>query len=360
MIFSRKQYLYGFAATVLFAVVAICNLGISREQIQAQPQPLRVKTMTVSSDMLSSSQLFAGEIHSQFETPLSFQVAGKILERHVEVGDRVTKGQVLITLDKKDLEQSLRNASAQVKHAKSALELAKKNLERYKKLLSAGAVSKLAYDQTQHEYKSALSSLEQANANYEECRNQLNYAELKADKDGIIIQTHADPGQVVNTGTTVLTMAVHSNLQAQFNVPEQTVSKIKAGDAVKISSNYSSDEIEGRIFEISPIADEKTHTFKVKASFEDKSTIKLGMTVRVALSTAGSDNSSFIPRSAVTAINGESGVYAVENNKAIFRKVSLGRLQDSKVEIKSGLNTGEVIVIAGANRLHDGQLVEIM
>ena len=360
MKFSRKQYLCGFAATVLFTVIAIFNIGISREQTPTMVMPLRVKTMTVSSDMMSSSLIFAGEIHSQFETPLSFQVAGKILERHVEVGDRVSKGQVLLTLDKKDLEQSIRNASAQVKHAKSALELAQKNLARYRKLLSAGAVSKLAYDQTQHEYKSSLSSLEQANANYEECRNQLNYAELKADKDGIIIQTHADPGQVVNTGTTVVTMAVDSNLQAQFNVPEQTVSMLKTGDAVKISSNYSKEEIDGSIFEISPIADEKTHTFRVKASFADRGALKLGMTVRVALSAAPSEQSSFIPRCAVTAINGESGVYSIENSKAVFRRVTLGRLKENQVEIKSGLSNGEVIVIAGASRLHEGQLVEIM
>ena len=163
---TRKHYLVGVAITVLFAVVAIFNLGISREQAQTEAQPLRVKAMTVSSDMLSSSLLYAGEIHSKFETPLSFQVGGKILERHVEVGDRVSKGQVLITLDKKDLQQSIRNADAKVKNARSALDLAKKNLERYKKLLSAGAVSRLSYDQCQHEYKSALSALTNAFLRY--------------------------------------------------------------------------------------------------------------------------------------------------------------------------------------------------
>ena len=357
---TRKHYLSGLAITVLFTVFAIFNLGISREQTQTEALPLRVKAMTMSSDMMSSSLIYAGEIHSKFETPLSFQVGGKIQERLVEVGDRVSKGQVLLTLDKKDLEQSIRNADAKVKNARSALDLARKNLDRYKKLLSAGAVSRLSYDQCQHEYKSALSALEQANANYEECRNQLNYAELKADRDGIIIQTYADPGQVVNTGTTVLTLAVSSNLQAQFNVPEQAVSTLKIGSPVKISSNYSSDEIDGSIFEISPIADDRTHTFKVKASFEDNGALKLGMTVRVLLDADAGSISNFIPRSAVTAINGESGVYTIENNKAIFKKVSLGSLKEDKVEIKSGLNQGDVIITAGANRLHDGQIVEIM
>ncbi len=357
---TRKHYLIGVAVTVLFAVIAIFNLGISREQTQTEALPLRVKAMTVSSDMMSSSLIYAGEIHSKFETPLSFQVGGKVQERLVEVGDRVSKGQVLLTLDKKDLQQSIRNADAKVKNARSALDLARKNLDRYKKLLSAGAVSRLSYDQCQHEYKSALSALEQANANYEESRNQLNYAELKADRDGIIIQTYVDPGQVVNTGTTVLTLAVDSNLQAQFNVPEQAVSSLKIGSGVKISSNYSSDEIEGTIFEISPIADDRTHTFRVKASFADNGALKLGMTVRVSLDTAASSISNYIPRSAVTAINGESGVYTIENNKAVFKKVTLGSLKEDKVEIIAGLNQGDVIVTAGANRLHEGQIVEIM
>ena len=145
-----------------------------------------VKTQTIDYGASSNEDNYAGVVKGRYETNLAFQVSGKILSRNINLGDRVSAGDVLMVIDDKDIRQSVNAYDAQVEAAKSQLNLAQSNLARYEQLYAANAVSAQSLDQYQNAYDSALSAYNQAVAQATQGYNSLGYTQLVANANGVI------------------------------------------------------------------------------------------------------------------------------------------------------------------------------
>jgi multidrug efflux system membrane fusion protein len=356
---KRKRY-YGYIVGILLLLVVIGGyLGIHHNEQEVKVMPVPVKVFTVGKEENSAGITYAGEIHSGRESDLSFQTSGKVLKRLVKIGDHVYKGQVLAVLDTRDLEQSTRNAQAQVVSSESQLRLAEKNRQRYQQLLTKGAVSEATYDQYKQQYEAAQAAVEQSRAQQVQSNNQLGYSKLIADMDGVITKIQIEAGQVVSSGVTVVTLADAADLEMRFSVPEQVIAKFTEGQRLTIHSYGSGQsDYEAVVREISPLADAETRTFMVKAQLKgDISLLRLGMTAKASIAQAVS-STLCIPLSALLEQPGKGkGVWLLREGVVSFQPVKVGEAFKDQVPICYGLKAGDRIVAAGVQRLREGQLV---
>lgn len=359
--FSKKRKIYygtGLAALLIFAGALLWHMLPEVPKTVEAATP--VKVFVVGATEGTAAQVYAGEIHSVYESNLSFQTAGKILSRRVKAGDRVRKGQVLAVLDTRDLEQAVYNAKAQESAVNSQLKLAEKNMRRYQQLLMEGAVSEAIYDQYVQQYEAAQAAVEQSHAQSAQAVNQFGYSLLTADREGIVTKIKAEPGQVVAAGDSIATLADDGALEVEFAVPEDAVVNFTMGTSIDMQLwSRSKNDYAAVVREISPMADAETRTFQIKARLQgDLSAVRLGMTAKVFLRNGGEKKVSYIPLAAVFERPDQGkGVWVIHDGRVYFASVELGELRKDQVEVLSGLAQGERIVAAGGQKLSEGQMV---
>ena len=349
--FSKKRKIYygtGLAALLIFAGALLWHMLPEVPKTVEAATP--VKVFVVGATEGTAAQVYAGEIHSVYESNLSFQTAGKILSRRVKAGDRVRKGQVLAVLDTRDLEQAVYNTQAQESAVNSQLKLAEKNMRRYQQLLAEGAVSEAIYDQYVQQYEAAQAAVEQSHAQSAQTVNQLGYSMLTADREGIVTKIKAEPGQVVAAGDNIATLAVAEDGVENFTIGTSIDTQLWS----RRKNDYAA-----VIREISPMADAETRTFQIKAQLQgDLSAVRLGMTAKVFLRNGGEKKASYIPLAAVLEQSDQGkGVWVIHDGRVYFASVELGELRKDQVEVLSGLAQGERIVAAGGQKLSEGQMV---
>src|SRR5690606_10155276 len=168
----------------------------------ARPDAPWVKTVAVANDGAALISL-SGAVRARYETPIAFQVGGRILARHVDAGHRVATGQKLFSLDPRDLKAAERVASAQVAAAEASLATAKSELERQRQLVEQQFVSAQALERFDLAVRNAASQRDAAQATLAQSRNALHYAELHAEHAGVLIDVSGEPGQVVARGQAI-------------------------------------------------------------------------------------------------------------------------------------------------------------
>ena len=193
-----------------------------------------------------------GEVRPRYETPLAFQIEGRIERRHVESGDRVEAGERLFHLDEKDLRENLQAAIAEREVAESTLALASSDLERDRRLLRDQHISQQTVDRTELREREARSQLNAAEARVELARNALDYAELRAPADGVITRVTGEPGQVVGPGQGVGMLAHDGRRELVFDFPEEVqppqtgTARSADGEAIALSRREVAGELEPR------------------------------------------------------------------------------------------------------------------
>ena len=319
-----------------------------------------VRTTTVGSSSNPNSYTYPGEVRGKYESNLAFQVGGKIVGRNVNLGDTVRAGQVLMTIDPKDVRQSFNLYQAAVNSAQSNYKLARDNAARYETLFSKGAVSEAIRDQYRTQYEAAAATLQQAEAQLIASSHQLEYTELRADHDGVISALSGEIGMVVSAGTPVATLVQAGDREIQIFVPEGRLNTIRPGQPCKVTF-WALDNVtaNGTITEIAPMADQATKTYKVRVTLNEMpAAAKLGMTAKVQLD-EGSTADILIPRSAIYGTTGAPKVWVVKDSKVSLTTVSISGYKDDKVIITSGLKAGDIVVIAGVTKLADNMEVKI-
>ena len=182
----------------------------------------------------ASQDVFPGEVRARYEPELGFRIAGKISQRKVDVGDRVSKGDVLATLDTDDVNLQLDAARARFASAQADHKLARTELDRHQALLERQVISRSQYDAVESRFDAAQAQLRQARANLNVARNQTDYATLQAPQDGVIAQRRAEAGQVVAAGQPVFVLAVDGDREVRIDLPEQDVGRFVIGMPVAI------------------------------------------------------------------------------------------------------------------------------
>ena len=332
----------------------------SCEKPAASPPPPRpALVMEVGKTASSSAMVLVGEVKSRFESNQGFRINGKIIERKVDVGAIVKKGQILARLDAADSNLGASAAMADVRVAEANRALAKSEVERQRQLVDKKFISQSALDRYEAELKTADARVNQAKAQAAVSGNQSRYTALVADRNGIVTQIRAEPGQVVETGEMIAQVVDTTQIEVLVAVPESRVAKIKVGDVATIKlwsdreKTYS-----GKVREIAPAANSATRAFDVRVAFIDADeTVKLGMTAGVRLE-GDAPASIIIPSGALTQLNGKNSVWVIDiNNLASSREVTAGQYTEEGVTITSGLQAGELVAIAGVHTLIKGQKV---
>lgn len=352
----RGYWLPGHGIIVLLsAMLLACEKPV---EPPLPPRPALV--MVAGKSSTNNAMVLVGEVKSRYESNQGFRIKGKIIERKVDVGSLVKKGQMIARLDATDADLSAQAASADVRSAEANYNLAKVEFERQRKLVEKKFISQSALDIREAELKTSAARLQQVKAQAAVSGNQSRYTALLADRDGVITQIHAEPGQVVDAGDVVAQIVDAKQIEVLVSVPESRMAKLKVNDIVTIKLWADREKTyTGKVREIAPAASSATRAFDVRVTIADADdAIKLGMTAGVRFADIKTAEM-IIPTSALTQINGKNTVWVVDKNGiANPREVTAGQYTEDGVSISNGLQAGEMIAIAGVHTLIKGQKVQ--
>lgn len=332
--------------------IAGCSSGDDKEKERL------VRAMTVSLTKENSCPALTGQVAAHTLVAASFRVSGKIAERLAYAGDAVHKGQVLAVLDKTILNNTWISAKAQTAAARAALVQAEQHNARVQGLLRERAVSRENAEASVRQAKSARASLEAAEASEASALEQLGYAELKAEEDGIIVDRLAEAGEVVSAGQPVFRIALHEGRDAVFDVPAMLLSSLPAGQAVEACLDRRPDICSrATVYEVSPEADAATRTHRTRAHLEKPDQMDLGAALTVR--PLREEEAIRIPFAALANVGGSPCVWIIDAKtmQVAPHKVQIGAYSQDTVTVTSGLKEGDRIVTAGVQLLQEGQTV---
>ena len=349
----------GAAGTlILLSALVACH----KEEKAASQAVRPVRTVTVELQEGGEKVSLTGEIQPRYQADIGFRVNGKILERPVDVGTQVKKGDLLARLDPQQYRQDFEVAKAEVAAAEAEVTRSQAQEYRQRELLKNGNTTRVQYDQALKTFKTAQAQLDSAQAKQIQASENLGYADLKADNDGVITAIGADAGQVVSAGQMVVRLAQPGEREGVFNIGEGAF-KTRPKDPTVTVHLVSNPEIEtaGKVRYVSPQADPATRTYTVRVSLPDAPPqMRLGANV-VGTVTLDQGQTVSIPGSALFQKDGKPAVWLVEKDKTVqLKPITVQRYQGDSVVVGDGLAQGDVVVTAGVQKLLPGQKVALM
>lgn len=341
---------------VAVALLAACGRGEKQQAIEIRP----VRVMTIEQTQSGGSVTLTGTLQAQSEVNESFRIDGRLIDRSVDVGDRVQRGQVLARLDRMNEESNLQTARAQESAAEARAVEARFNFTRMRDLVAEKAVSRALFEQAQAMYQVTQSQVASARALADIAQNRLSDTNLVAETTGVVTARGAEPGEVVSAGRMIVQVAREGAVDAVFDVPARIkdIASPNGQIAVVLTSDPSV-TAEGRVREVSPRADPVTGTFAVRVQvINPPPTMRLGSTVTGSM-TLATPSSIEIPASALIGPGGKPAVWLVDTKTGTVsvREVALQAFDAERVQVSSGLEAGDVIVTAGVQALRPGQKV---
>ncbi|KKX87178.1 efflux transporter periplasmic adaptor subunit [Vibrio parahaemolyticus] len=343
-----KHTLIGAVVTLsLSTLLTGCNKAISEP---AEPLIKPVKLLAVKDLTVDDSDAFLARIDATYRAQLSFQVGGEVEKLLVRMGQGVEKGEVLATLDPKDLQLALDAAQAQYA-------LAKTQWERAKSLYSKKLISTDSYDQKETQYKAALASFEQA-------KTDLSYTKIQAPFDGVVSYTYVKPYQVVGEKQEILNLIDNTTLDVSFTLPVSyaesvSLSALKNAEMWVTMDSEPSKRIPGKFKEIStqPNIDTNSYEAIVTITRPTDRNLLTGMAGQVHIAKQNKSNAMTLPASAwVNKQESQGEVWVMDSSTQQVSKVTLSLNESGAIE--SGLDNNDYVVIAGVERLVEGQVVK--
>jgi membrane fusion protein, multidrug efflux system len=352
------------AAIVLIAFTSLLGLSACSKPAPVAEPVRSVKVLKVGESGVVAAHEYAGEVRARVESRLGFRVAGKIIKRQAEVGQRVKAGQLLAQIDPQDYKLAADAGRAQVAAAATNRDLAAADFKRFAALKDQNFISGAELERRETTLKAAQAQLDQAQAQLKSQGNQAAYANLVADVSGIITAVEAEPGQVVTAGTPVVRIAQDGARDVVFNVPEDRVRDLAVGAAVTVKrwADGESGNVQGKVREVAASADPVTRTFPVKVAVDAAQAPALGSTVYVypASSFAGVQVIK-LPTSALFQLGQASHVWVLDPQSMTVKStpVQVATADGNEAVIAGGLQTGALVVSAGVHVLSPGQKVTI-
>jgi len=319
-----------------------------------------VRTTTVDTAGTEAWTL-PGEVRARYETRLAFRLPGQMIERRVEVGQRVRAGEVIATIDARDADLAESQARAQLAQTESQAALAEADLKRFAELRERNFISQAEFDRREAQALQAREQVAAARAAAMQASNQVGYTVLTAPHAGVITALEAETGQVLAAGQTVARLARPDELEVSVSVPEHRLREFTNGVTYRVGlwalpgSSYA-----GRLREISPVADPATRTYAARIALKgEDSRLGIGMTAELRV-TSASGAAPRLPVSAIFHREGKPAVWIVKGGQVELVSVSTGELYGNDVAITAGLEPGQRVVTAGVNRLEPGQHVALL
>lgn len=355
----RRHLVFSSVITVLPLALAACGEKPPSDPRTAAPL---VRAVGVERDV-ADARSFTGTVAARVQSDLGFRVAGKVLERLVDTGEAVKRGQALMRIDSTDLKLAVSAQQEVVAAARARAQQTADDEARYRGLRGTGAISASAYDQAKAAADAAKAQLSAAESQAEVARNANRYAELLADADGVVVETLAEPGQVVNAGQVVVRVAHAGRREAVIQLPETLRPAVGSTAQARLFGKEDL-AVPARLRQLSDAADRQTRTYEARYVLEGElSNAPLGATVaiQVPLTNFQTSGGLRVPIGALLDAGKGPGVWllAGEPAKVSWRPVLVQRLDDDSVRIAGSLKHGDRVVALGAHLLHEGEQVRV-
>ena len=340
-------------------VLAACNDATSSStDPRIQPPLVRIETVEIFGQ---SERSFTGIVAARVQSDLGFRVPGKVLARFVDAGQTVKRGQALMRIDPTDLRLAMRAHEEAVAAAKARARQSADDEARYRSLVAVGFVSASAYDKVKAAAEAASAELNAAEARADVARNETGYAVLFADADGVVVETLAEPGQVVGAGQVVVRVARAGHREAIIELPETLRPAIgSTGRATLYGSGLSGS---AKLRQLSDAANRQTRTFEARYVLEGRlAEAPLGSTISIRISDDRSAPALQVPIRAIFDPGKGPGVWLIEGEKprVTWRVVHIASLSGEAASVVGNLKAGDRVVALGAQLLHEGEHVRLM
>ena len=354
-----------YKITFLAITILISSCGNSEKEIVIDnSNPIVVKVSSISQDNNNSFLSASGKIEAVKSANLSTRVMGFVNKIHVNVGDKVKKGQLLLSINNVDLEAKLAQVNASITEATAAYQNSEKDYNRFTALFNDNSASQKELDDVTANYNMTKARLEAANQNKNEVNAQFSYVNIRAPFNGVVTNKFIKAGNMANPGVPLLSVESPSNFQVIAMVPESDISNIKSGITVSVLVKSLGETLSGKVSEISTSAKNTGGQYLVKVTLEKTNVnILSGMFSTVQFPIEKTEKSSsvvLIPQTAIITHGSLKGVYTVsEQNTALLRWLRLGKSYGDKVEVLSGLTIEESYIVSAESKLSNGAKVSI-
>ncbi len=410
---SKKKLII---AGIVLAVVAVGSISIfsKSKTVEVEQDVKNVKTQKVTTGTISTNIEYASNLKPEKEVIVLPKAGGKVATVDVNVGDKVSVGQTLFTLETTDYAAQLEQSQAGLSVASANLErtsdsgytqqllqaeqvlgklqiqynTVKDSYDRTQTLYSAEAVSKKELDDASSQYdaitidlknaednlnllksksgpqatKAAEAAVEQAQAGVDAVQNQINNATITAPIAGVVSEKAVEVGQFASGQAGSVTVIDYSNLTAEINVPDKMLAQIKVGQSVQVDINALPDKkIVGVIDNISPNTSSKNNFYVVKVKIDNSNDdIKSGMFAKISLSAENKSNILMVPNETIKMENGVNYLYTVDNGQVKKISVETGISNEKFTEVTSNIKEGLDVITEGQNLLSDGEKVNLV
>jgi len=340
-----------------FVLAACSDAASSLRDPRTQPPLVRIEAVEHS---VPSERAFTGIVAARVQSDLGFRVPGKVLERLVNAGQTVKRGQTLMRIDPTDLTLAVRAHDEAVVAARARARQTADDELRFRDLVAGGDVSPSAYDKVKADAEAARAQLNAAEAQAGVARNETGYAVLFADGDGVVVETLAEPGQVVSAGQVVVRLAHAGRREAVIELPETLRPAI--GSTGRATLYGSAQTGSAKLRQLSDTANRQTRTFEARYVLDGPlADAPLGSTVSIQVSEGQSAQALQVPIGAIFDPGKGPGVWLVEGEtpKVSWRAVQIASLGGEAASVTGSLKPGDRVVALGAHLLHEGEHVRL-
>lgn len=339
------------------------------------PRMQQVATGVVSSGRINETIGLTGNLKPKQRVDVTSRIAGRITEIRVDTGMPVARGALIAVVEDDEIRQQIERSKASIAVSEASIgqreaELinAKAELDRKKKLIEEGILSKQELDMLDMRVRVAQSQLELAKAQKRQSEAELRELNIRqgqtriyAPISGIIAMRQVDIGAMVGASNPIVTIISLSPMIVEAQVAERDITKIKRGTSVTVTvDSLPNQKFIGRVMRISPMLDPQTRNGMVEIEIPNReSMLKTEMFARIDVDLGSSRETLLLPRDALVYRGDQPGVYTIENDTARFKPVDTGLMQDDNVELVTGLKVGDKVITAGSNLIKDGDRVRV-
>lgn len=344
---------------ILPTMLIACRPEAETTQSIARP----VRTVVAEKRVSATPVTFTGRIEAYDEAALAFRISGRVLERDVNVGDRVEAGQLIARLEPQNELNALRAAQANLTAARGRLTQARNHFERQDTLLTQGWTTRASHDEAAQALQTAQSQVDAAEAQLKLAQDGVSFTEIRADAPGVLTAVGPGAGEIAQAGQMIARLARKDGRDAVFHAPAQVIRTATSSPEVHVMlADDPTVVARGRVREVAPQADPVTRTFEVKVGLTDPpATMRLGATVtgRIERDALASFE---IPATALTNFNRQPAVWVVDPTSHVvsIRNIEVQRYDQAFVAVSGGLTAGDIVVTAGVQALHPGQSVRLL
>ncbi|WP_169331952.1 efflux RND transporter periplasmic adaptor subunit [Desulfurispora thermophila] len=374
---GKKRWLIGAGILVLLLLVGLPLLRMSGKSkpggSESVEQALPVEVAEAKVMPLGEAVSIAGTVAPFKEVAVIPKTPGRVAAVPVSVGQKVQAGQVLVELDKVDMEIALQqqeaalaNAVANQLQAQTNYDNAVANFDRMQKLYAEGAISQSQLEQAKAQLSAATSAknsiaaqIRQMQAAVASMRQKLADTTVTSPISGVVSKVNVEPGEMASQQAPVVVVIQEQPLLVKANLPENVVGGVQINQSVDVFVSATNKTYQGQVYTLAPQADAVSKAYPVEVKLEQAEDVKPGMAAELRISTRQLANALAVPADAVLEQDGTSVLFVVENNVARQRKVKIGLVGSGYMQVVSGLKEGETVVVKGNRLLVDGARVKI-